>query len=112
MLEHIPLLIHTLVTLIEQVNNLAGILPQVDPPSMPFGLDLSIESLRARKFSIAIFAFLIISLIIFAVIIYVYLPKGENRLKRGEKIMFGALIVGMVLAVLIGYLQLVDGYLL
>jgi hypothetical protein len=112
LLEHTPLLIHTLVALIEQVNNLVGIVPQIDPPSMPFGLDLSIESLRARKFSIGIFAFLIVSLFIFAVIIYVYLPKGGKRLKRGEKIMFGAMIVGMVLAVLVGYLQLVDGYLL
>ena len=76
------------------------------------GVDLSIEGLRSRKYSIGIFAFLIASLVIFSVIIYIYLPKGEKKLKRGEKIMFGAIILGMVCAVIVGWLQLVEGFLL
>jgi hypothetical protein len=77
-----------------------------------FGLDLSIESLRSQKFSTGIFVFLIFSLVLFSIIIYVYLPKEKKSLKTGEKIMFGAIIIGMVLAVIIGWLQLVDGYLM
>ncbi len=77
-----------------------------------WGVDLSIESLRSRKYSIGIFVFLVISLIIFAFIIYMYWPqKGKERLKRGEKIMLGAIIMGMVFAVLFGWLQLIEGYL-
>ena len=77
-----------------------------------FGIDMSIEGLRAREFSIYIFVFLILSLILFCFIIYLYLPKKLAQLKTGEKIMFGALIMGVVLAVIMGYVQLIEGYLL
>lgn len=77
-----------------------------------FGIDMSIESLRAREFSIYIFVFLILSLILFCFIIYLYLPKKLSSLKTGEKIMFGALVFGVIVAILIGYIQLIEGYLL
>lgn len=77
-----------------------------------FGIDMSIESLRSREFSVYIFVFLILSLILFCYIIYLYLPKKMNQLKTGEKIMFGALVMGVVLAVIMGYVQLIEGYLL
>jgi len=77
-----------------------------------FGIDMSIESLRAREFSIYIFWFLILSLILFCYIIYLYLPKKLSHLKTGEKIMFGALIMGVILAVIMGYVQLIEGFLL
>ncbi len=77
-----------------------------------FGIDMSIESLRSRTFSIYIFVFLILSLVLFSFIIYLYLPKKLAALKTGEKIMFGALVVGVVIAVIIGYIQLIEGYLL
>lgn len=79
--------------------------------SMILGLDLSIEGLRSQKFSRGIFVFLIVSLIIFSYILYLYLPKGEAKLKRGEKIMFGAMVCGMIFAVIFGYIQLIEGYL-
>ncbi|VAW85995.1 hypothetical protein MNBD_GAMMA16-69 [hydrothermal vent metagenome] len=78
---------------------------------MLFGIDMSIEGLRSQKYSQGIFAFLILSLIFFAFIIYMYMPK-DGSLKLGEKIMFGALIAGLFIAVGMGYLQLIDGYLL
>lgn len=77
-----------------------------------FGIDMSIESLRSREFSIYIFIFLILSLILFCFIIYLYLPKKLSALKTGEKIMFGALVLGVISAVIIGYIQLIEGYLL
>ena len=77
-----------------------------------FGIDMSIESLRSREFSVYIFIFLILSLILFCYIIYLYLPKKLNQLKTGEKIMFGALVMGVVLAVIMGYVQLIEGFLL
>ncbi len=79
--------------------------------SMILGLDLSIEGLRSQKFSRGIFVFLIVSLIVFSYIIYLYLPKGEGKLKRGEKIMFGAMVCGMIFALIFGYIQLIEGYL-
>ncbi len=77
------------------------------------GLDMSIEGLRAQGYSVGIFVFLIISLVLFAAIIYFYLPKkGDAKLKTGERIMFGAIIMGIFIAIGMGYLQLIDGYLL
>lgn len=84
-----------------------------DRGNLVFGMDLGIEGLRSQKFSVGIFIFLIISLVLFSYIIYIYLPKGRYQgLKTGEKIMFGAIIFGVVLAVVVGWLQLIEGYLM
>ena len=78
-----------------------------------FGIDMSIEGLRSQTYSYVIFGFLILSLIFFAYMIYIYWPKGKKaNFKTGEKIMFGSLIVGIVLAIIIGWVQLIEGYLL
>jgi hypothetical protein len=77
-----------------------------------FGIDMSIEGLRSKEYSYYIFGFLIASLILFTYIIYLYLPKNLSSLKLGEKIMFGSIGMGVVLAIIIGYIQLIEGYLL
>ena len=78
------------------------------------GIDMSIEGLRSQEYSVAIFVFLVISLIYFGVIIWLYMPKAKdkNKLKTGEKIMFGSLIAGIFIAIAMGYLQLIEGFLL
>ncbi len=78
-----------------------------------WGMDLSIESLRSQGTSNFIFGFLIVSLIIYAMIIFVYWPKTkkEGKLKTGEKYMLGAIILSIFIAIFFGYLQLIDGYL-
>ncbi len=90
-------------------------LGSTDPSNIVFGIDMSIEGLRAQKYSIGIFVFLVLSLILFSYIIYLYLPKGEKKisqLKTGEKIMFGSIILGVILAIIIGWIQLIEGYLI
>lgn len=77
-----------------------------------FGIDMSIEGLRAQEYSIFIFCFLILSLILFGYIIYLYWPKGDGKLKTGEKIMFGSIIAGIFIAIIIGWVQLIEGYLI
>ncbi len=79
------------------------------------GIDMSIEGLRSQSFSVGIFVFLVISLIFFSLIIYYYLPKGKDnkdKLKTGEKYMFGAIICGIFIAIGMGWLQLIEGFLL
>lgn len=96
------------------ILNLSAALPNlavsVDKKTV-FGIDMSIENLRSQQFSHFIFGFLILSVIIFMVIIFLYLPKKGGHLKTGEKIMFGAIIFGVIVAVIFGYLQLMEGYL-
>ncbi len=86
---------------------------QTDNKDLLWGMDLSIESLRSQGTSNFIFGFLIVSLIVYAMIIFIYWPKDKNKggLKTGEKYMMGAIILSIFIAVFFGYLQLIDGYL-
>lgn len=77
----------------------------------PFGLDMTIEGLSKRGYSVFIFAFLIMQIILFSFMIYVYMKKTKAALKTGEKVMFGALMMGIVIGVVIGWTQLIEGYL-
>lgn len=79
--------------------------------SLVFGIDMSIESLKSQEYSVFIFGFLVVSLILFCIIIYMYMPKQLNGLKRGEKVMVGAIVVGVIIAVVFGWLQLIEGVL-
>lgn len=77
----------------------------------PFGLDMTIEGLSKQRYSVFIFIFLIMQIILFTFIIYVYIKKTKAMLKTGEKIMFGAIGMGIVIGVAIGWTQLIEGYL-
>ncbi|HEY5993254.1 MAG TPA: hypothetical protein VIU46_01510 [Gallionellaceae bacterium] len=74
-------------------------------------LDMSIEGMRSQQFSVGVFFFMLLGVLVFSGIIYAvafgrYAPKS---MKLGEKIMFGAIIFGTVLAVVFGGLQLLTG---
>ncbi len=86
---------------------------QTDKSNMLWGMDLSIESLRSQGTSTFIFGFLIVSLIVYGMIIFIYWPKNkkDGGLKTGEKYMLGAIILSIFIAIFFGYLQLIDGYL-
>ncbi len=77
----------------------------------PFGLDLTIEGLSRQRYSVFIFIFLIMQIILFSFMIYVYIKKTKAALKTGEKVMFSALVMGIVIGVIIGWTQLIEGYL-
>lgn len=93
------------------VSALAASTPTDDPKKTFLGVDMSLDGLRAYSYSLYIFGFLILSLIFFSYIIYLYAPKGGEKFKTGEKIMFGSIAFGVVIAVIIGYVQLIEGYL-
>jgi len=77
------------------------------------GIDMSIEGLRSQKYSVGIFVFLLISLVFFGIIIYMYMPKkGNAGLKTGEKVMLGCIITGIFIAIAVGWLELIEGYLI
>jgi hypothetical protein len=102
------------------LGELAKVWSRFDVPSIAaaasddgkvLGFDLTIEGLRSQQYSYFIFGFLIVSLIIFSIIIYLYLPKA-GQLKKGEKVMLGAIVGGVIFAVFFGWLQLIEGYLI
>lgn len=74
-------------------------------------LDLSIEGMRGQQFSVGVFFFMLLGVFVFSGIIYSvafgrYAPK---TMKTGEKVMFGAVIIGTILAVIFGGMQLLSG---
>jgi cbb3-type cytochrome oxidase subunit 3 len=84
-----------------------------DAPNVSPKLDLSIEGMRSQAFGHGVFAFLLIGIAVFAVIVSVFWAtrKGSRDAKLGEKLMFGAIVAGMVVAVAFGALQMVGGFL-
>lgn len=82
-------------------------------PDISPKLDLSIEGMRSQQWSEGIFAFLLVGIVVFCGII-VALLFSKNRSKEtrlGERLMFGAVILGVVVAVLFGAVQMLGGYL-
>ena len=76
-------------------------------------LDLSIEGMRSQQFSVGVFIFMLIGILVFSGIVYSvmfgkYAPK---TMRVGETVMFGAIILGIIAAVIFGALQMLSGYL-
>ena len=69
--------------------------------------------MRSQQFSEWIFAFLLVSIIIFSgiVIAFMFSKNRPTEMKMGERMMFTAIIIGIVVAVIFGALQLLSGYL-
>lgn len=78
-------------------------------------LDLSIEGMQSQHFSEFVFAFMLVGVIVFSVIIAAVMlgreRSKEKESRLGEKIMFGAIILGVVVAVIFGAMQMLGGYL-
>jgi hypothetical protein len=85
---------------------------QVSPEISP-QLDLSIEGMRSHEFSAWIFVFLLVGIIVFSgiVIALLYSKNRSEETKLGEKLMFVAIIAGIVVAVIAGAIQMLGGYL-
>lgn len=76
-------------------------------------IDLSIEGMRSQQFSVGVFVFMLIGVVVFSGIIYAvaFGKAAPKQMKTGEKVMFGAIIMGTVFAVIFGGLQLLSGQL-
>lgn len=85
----------------------------LSPPSNSPKLDLSIEGMRSQNFSEAVFAFLLVGIFVFSVIVVIFWfsRNRPNEARLGEKLMFGAIVMGIVVAVIFGALQMLGGVL-
>ena len=79
-----------------------------------------VEGLYSQQFSVGIFFFLLICILFFTVIVFKFMrssgktTEGDQpvkRLKTGEKIMFFWIYLGIVAAVVMAVMQLLQGYL-
>jgi hypothetical protein len=75
-------------------------------------LDLSIEGMNSQQFSVGVFYFMMVGVVVFSAIIYFFLKSSKGtKMRTGEKVMFGAIILGVVVAVFFGATQMVFDYL-
>lgn len=77
------------------------------------GVDMSVESMSSKRFSVFIFIFLMIGIAVFSSIIYAVVKRktGEEKMRMGEKIMVVSIIMGVVVAVVFAATQMVGDFL-
>jgi uncharacterized membrane protein YgdD (TMEM256/DUF423 family) len=69
--------------------------------------------MRSQQFSEWVFVFLMLGIVVFSgIIIALMFNKNQSKKMRlGERLMFVAIILGVVSAVIFGALQMLGGYL-
>ncbi len=74
--------------------------------------DLGIESMRSHGYSVGIFVFLMISIAVFLFIIGAFWKNGDGaKIKTGEKVLLGMIVLGVLVAIAFAAAQLLDGFL-
>ncbi|MDH5650212.1 MAG: hypothetical protein OEY67_11230 [Gammaproteobacteria bacterium] len=74
--------------------------------------ELGVESDRSRQFGVGIFYFLVIGIIVFSIISFAFMFKDKTKkIKKGELILFIWIMFGVVVAIIFGASQLLQGYL-
>jgi hypothetical protein len=75
--------------------------------------DLSIEGMRSQQFSVGVFIFMLLTIFVFSAIVYsvVFGKHAPKTMRLGEKILFGAIIFGIIVAIIFGATQMLSGYL-
>jgi len=92
------------------LNQIISVLANTD--SSP-KLDLSIEGMRSQQFSVGVFIFMLLTIFVFSAIVYsvVFGKYAPKTMRLGEKILFGAIILGIVVAIIFGATQMLGGFL-
>ena len=71
-----------------------------------------IESMRSQSYSIGIFIFMIIAMLVFVgVIALFYKHTDMSSVKTGEKVLMAMIVLGVIVAAIFAAVQLLDGYL-
>lgn len=79
-----------------------------------------VEGLYSQNFSVGIFFFLLFCIVVFTVIVIKFMNSGagsnandgqKKGLKTGEKVMFFCIFLGIIGAVIMAAMQLLQGYL-
>jgi hypothetical protein len=85
---------------------------QLNPEFSP-KLDLSIEGMRSQQFSEWIFVFLMIGIGVFTAIVvsFMYSKNRSTEMRAGERFMFSVIIIGIIVAIILAVVQMLNGYL-
>jgi len=90
----------------------SGVLPSVALAAEEKAYDFGIEGMRSQSYSVGIFVFMMIAMLVFVgVIVLFYKHTDMSRVKTGEKVLMGLIVLGVVVAAIFAAVQLLDGYL-
>jgi hypothetical protein len=83
------------------------------PAAVGVGVDLSIEGMRSKHFGTGVFFMLLVGIVVFTGIIFAVIrgTRSQKVTRTGEKLMFGAIFLGVVAAVVFACLQMLSGVL-
>lgn len=77
------------------------------------GYNTGIEGFDSQRWSVGIFVFLMFCIIVYTVIVLKFMTsEPDTKMRRGEMLLFGWILFGVVAAVIIGAMQLLQGRLL
>ena len=90
----------------------ASVLPCIAAAAEDKPYDFGIEGMRSQSYSIGIFVFMIIAMAVFVgVIALFYKHTDMSKVKTGEKVLMGMIVLGVIVAAVFAAVQLLDGYL-
>lgn len=79
----------------------------------PLGVDMSIKGMSSQNFSMGMFYFLLFGIAVFLMISFMFMFRGKaQKLKKGEKILFVWILLGVVVAIVFGAAQMMHGFLI
>jgi len=103
------------------LSNLISLDSFVQPLSVSSIVDdqWGIEGIYSQQFSVGIFIFLFVCIVIFTMIVIKFMNSGSHttgdsgtkKLKTGEKVMFAWIFLGIIGALIMAAVQLLQGYL-
>ncbi|MFZ1545641.1 MAG: hypothetical protein WAT12_00845 [Candidatus Nitrotoga sp.] len=93
--------------------NIGGVLNVLAKTANSPKLDLSIEGMRSQQFSTGVFFFMLLGVLVFSgiVLMVMFGSHAPKKMRLGEKVLFGLIITGVIVAVIFGGLQMLGGYL-
>lgn len=78
----------------------------------PLVVDSGVDGVYSQEFSIGVFFFMLLAIVFFSTIVIGFMAgKNVKGLKTGEKWLFAWIFLGIIVAVIMGSLQLLGGYL-
>jgi len=87
----------------------SGMIHAADEPVF----DLGIESMRSQEYSIGIFIFMIVSMLVFVGVIALFYKKTDmSSVKTGEKVLMGMIVLGVIVSAIFAAVQMLDGFLI
>jgi len=79
-------------------------------PDMAFAY--GIDDMVGSKWRVGTFLFLVFGMALYAFFVVLYMRRARGKLKKGEYILLGCILGGVLLGFIVSFIQFVEGFLL